>query len=80
MTAAVVASGRSVHLPHAMEKVCAGFNVDTREYITVPRTVVHRPGETVELPESEIARLTKLGFLVDPTDEPIPTSKTGMPA
>jgi hypothetical protein len=61
----VVARGRTVHVP-TDQKVLAGYERETNR--PIERIVCERrgPGETVELPGSEVKRLRALGFLVDP--------------
>lgn len=64
-----VARGRSIHIPNGALRVVGtrAFEVNgTVVYKDVTAADYHsaQPGEVVELPETEIARLTSLGFLV----------------
>ena len=70
-----VAAGRSVDIVVEGDRVQCGFDKDAG--VPVYRCAQRRalPGERVELPRSEIARLRGLGFLVDPSAAPVPTDK-----
>ena len=71
---ATVRMGRSVDVPDPVEKRAVGYDRDSGAMIFA--AVQHRygPGQQVELPVSEIRRLRGLGFLVDPSGEPVFTS------
>ena len=64
-----VARGRVVDVPHPTEKVRVGLDQENRSYIDVARQVRHGPGQLIELPQSEAARLVALGFVEDPETE-----------
>lgn len=64
---AIVARGRSVHVKPPCEIITlANGNKTARPALGV----IAGPGDSVSLPAEEIARLTALGFLVDPSAKP----------
>jgi len=71
MMQATVAPGRTVHAPHPTEKACAGYDLEAKNHVMVPRQIVHKPGSVIELPASEVERLIELGFLIDPSVSPL---------
>jgi hypothetical protein len=70
LTKATVARGRCVHVPTGRQ-IRAGsrhFEIDgipVYKDVMTQEVRIFNQGDTVELPESEIKRLTQLGFLVD---------------
>jgi hypothetical protein len=62
---AIVAEGRTVEVPITGKKCAVGVDKDGK---TINGPVFERvgPGRTVRLEAAEVARLRKLGFLVDP--------------
>lgn len=66
MGRAIVARGRVVHAAVRGEYDLVGYDSTTAAPVRAPRTRIYLPGETVELPVSEIERLRALGFLADP--------------
>ena len=80
MMEATVARGHTVEIPDEnAEKQIAGYSMIDQKYIYRQPTRRYGPGATVTLPQSEVSRLTGLGFLVDPTSTEIAVSTTGMP-
>jgi hypothetical protein len=70
---AVVARGRSVDAPTEQRRAVGYDPVKGEQlYAAVQRRFM--PGETIELPVSEIRRLRELGFLIAPDAAPIFTS------
>jgi hypothetical protein len=63
---AIVAPGHTLHIPVSDQKMVAGFDVQQARNVTRLRCRWAGPGTQVELPLSEIARLRKLGALLDP--------------
>jgi len=64
---ATVAKGRTIIAPAPGEgSDLVGFDPFTAAPIRAPRQRAYGPGEEVQLPLSEIERLTRLGFLHDP--------------
>jgi hypothetical protein len=64
---ATVARGRTIIAPMPDEFDVIGYESTTGEPVRAQRQRSFGPGETVELSLSEIARLTRLGFLHDPS-------------
>ena len=66
MVKAIVARGRSLYFGEGRRVL--GFDKDTNQEIFGPATWRYvLPGETVELPASEVERMRALGYLVDPS-------------
>jgi hypothetical protein len=61
---AIVANGKTVHVPTG-ELEFAGYGRDGKE-VTRSKFKVFRPGQEVTLSASEVKRLRRDGFLVDP--------------
>jgi hypothetical protein len=64
MATGIVASGHSVHLN--TNKVQRGWDSVLQQPVYRQEFLVAGPGEVVELPVTEIARLQAVGILVDP--------------
>lgn len=65
---AIVARGRCVDVALAEQRAVCGS--DQGRDVMRARQIRYGPGEEVELPASEVARLRGLGFLVDPDGAP----------
>lgn len=70
----VVAAGRCIDVP-TDEIELSGYDREGQREIYRRVQKRHLPGESVELPKSEIARLRGLGFLVDPSAAPLPVDR-----
>jgi hypothetical protein len=83
MVEAVVAKGRSLHVPTGRQIVVGSRPVEING-VTVHRDVmsaevrIHGPGATVTLPRSEVDRLVELGFCV-PNEKRVKANGKGKP-
>jgi hypothetical protein len=76
MERAVVSRGRTVCVPDPSVTVFTGREPDgEHKERFAPGLREIGPGNEVELPRSEVLRLRKLGFLVDPDAAEIPTAE-----
>lgn len=72
---AIVARGRSVEVSVGRKIVGQAGDGKDREAVYGPVTKVFTAGQEVELPVDEVARLRKIGYLVDPEIPPPPLAE-----
>ncbi|RAS35865.1 hypothetical protein BX591_104195 [Paraburkholderia bryophila] len=70
---AIVARGRTVFVGTSITK--AWDHALNKEVDVVKPADPRGPGETVELPATEVERLIRLGFLVSPDDAAVPVQE-----
>ena len=71
---AVVARGRTLSVPHATKQQVIGYSEDGKP-VQRPVMVDFGPGQEIELAVDEIAELRATGFLIDPSQKPIPLAE-----